>query len=89
MAKPTLYYFWADWCQPCRGQTPIMEELAATDSRFQVVKINVDEPLPVLENMPKLSAVPTIMLAQGNEVVWAKAGAIPKFFLLQELERYL
>lgn len=40
--KPAvLVDFYADWCMPCKMQSPIVEELA--EEGYEVAKVNVDE----------------------------------------------
>lgn len=40
--KPAvLVDFYADWCMPCKMQSPILEELA--EEGYEVAKVNVDE----------------------------------------------
>jgi thiol-disulfide isomerase/thioredoxin len=35
--------FWATWCEPCREQTPILQELVSRDApNFKILSINTD-----------------------------------------------
>lgn len=38
--KVKLYKFYADWCQPCKQQTKLLEE---TPVNVELIPINVDE----------------------------------------------
>ena len=65
----TLVDFWAPWCEPCRMQVPILEELAeSVDGQTKIAKLNVDEAETVAERFG-VQAIPTLLLFKdGNEV---------------------
>jgi thioredoxin 1 len=66
---PVLVDFYADWCQPCRLQGPILDELAReSQDRFQVVKINADDD-PSLAQQWGVSALPTLLVFHEGRVV--------------------
>lgn len=57
----TVYYFTADWCQPCKKTKPIVEELnrEQTIAGFQV--IDVDSATDLVKIF-KIQSVPTFIL---------------------------
>ncbi|MEN3037290.1 MAG: thioredoxin [Candidatus Methanosuratincola petrocarbonis] len=67
--KPVLMDFFAEWCGPCRMQTPIMEELERKyGGRIEIRKIDVDRNME-LANRYNIMVVPTIILEKdGREV---------------------
>ncbi|MBU2710318.1 tetratricopeptide repeat protein [Zooshikella harenae] len=64
---PVLLDFWADWCQPCKSQLPILEKLAtAYGGKFIVAKINADEQ-PMLAQHLAVRSLPTLkIIFQGQ-----------------------
>lgn len=57
----TVYYFTADWCQPCKRTRPIVEELnrEQTTAGFQI--IDVDDNLELVKTFG-IKSVPTFIL---------------------------
>lgn len=66
MAKPILMDFYADWCGPCRMQTPIIDALAKElGDRAEFKKINVDKEGD-LATEKGILVVPTIILEKDG-----------------------
>ena len=87
--KPTLVDFWAEWCGPCRQVSPILDEIAATNSdKMSFYAMNVDEN-PVTPSTYRVTGIPTINVYVGGEVVKSIVGARPKAAILNELSDYL
>lgn len=57
----TVYYFTADWCQPCKRTRPIVEELNRdqTIAGFQIIDVDVNQELV---NGFNIKSVPTFIL---------------------------
>jgi thioredoxin 1 len=57
----TIYYFTADWCQPCKRTKPIVEELnrEQTTAGFQIIDV---DSVPELVKTFKIQSVPTFIL---------------------------
>ena len=66
-----LYYFSADWCQPCQTLGPIMEQIS---QKIQVNKINVDYE-PDLITRYGVRSVPTVILVENGQEVRRFTGA--------------
>ena len=63
----TVYYFTADWCQPCKRTRPIVEELNRdqTIAGFQIIDVDVN---PELVKHFNIQSVPTfILFIEGTE----------------------
>jgi len=71
---PTIIDFYADWCGPCKMQTPILEKLKyELGEDIRIVKIDVDQNQP-LANKLEVKSIPTIMIFQDGELKWRAAG---------------
>ena len=67
MGKPVLIDFYADWCGPCRLQSPIVEELARRmGDQVEVKKINVDDNME-LANKYRIYVVPTLIIEKDQK----------------------
>jgi thioredoxin 1 len=68
-AVPALVDFWAEWCMPCRMIAPTVEELAKEYAgRIKVGKVDTDSNREVSLKYG-ISAIPTLMLFKGGQVV--------------------
>lgn len=64
----TVYYFTAEWCQPCKKTRPIVEELnrEQTEAGFQIIDVDSNSELVKHFN---IKSVPTfILFNQGVEI---------------------
>ena len=83
----TVVDFWATWCGPCRMLSPIIEELAEETPGVVFAKVDVDQNMEVA-NAYKISAVPTVMIFKGGELVERITGVRPKEDLRQLIEAH-
>ncbi len=75
--KPVLVDFWAEWCPPCKALAPTLEQLAReADGRFVVAKVNVDQK-PDLAARYGVRSIPTLILFDGEHILWQGVGAMP------------
>jgi thioredoxin 1 len=80
--NPVLIDFWAEWCGPCRMQSPIIEELATElESTAVIAKLNVDEN-PRLAQKFDVMSIPTIVAMKSGKVVARRVGVTQKKALL-------
>jgi thioredoxin 1 len=61
-----VYYFTADWCQPCKKTRPIVEELnrEQTTAGFQIIDVDMNNEL--VTNFG-IRAVPTFILFEDGQ----------------------
>lgn len=75
---PVLVDFYADWCQPCKVQSPILHELAGElQGKLRIVKIDVDKN-PEIAGRYQVRSIPTLMLFKNGNLIWKQAGVASK-----------
>jgi len=83
---PALVDFWAEWCMPCKMLLPTIEELAGEFSgRVRIGKLNTDDNQNVAVKYG-ISAIPTMLLFKGGELVNKFVGLQQKADLKKALE---
>ena len=86
---PALVDFWAEWCMPCKMQTPTIEELADEYAgRLKVGSLDTDSGRDTAIKYG-ISAIPTLLVFRGGEVVKKLVGLHPKAALKQGLNEVL
>ncbi|NED98690.1 thioredoxin [Phytoactinopolyspora halotolerans] len=86
--KPVLVDFWAEWCRPCQMIAPVLEEIANSQDKLEIVKLNIDEN-PATAASNRVTSIPALHVYSGGEVVKQIIGAKPKQLLLNELADYV
>lgn len=87
-SKPVLVDFWSDGCPPCKRLAPVIDELATENEGQAVVgKVNVGDNMD-LAIQYGISAVPTILVFKGGEVVERMQGYQDKSQLQSVLDNH-
>ncbi len=89
--SPVLVDFYADWCGPCKTQTPILDELAQEfDGKVKFAKVDIDvEENKDLAVKYGVMSVPTLIIFGNGEVKETLVGVTSKSKLQQKLEQLL
>lgn len=75
---PVLVDFWAEWCQPCKMISPIVDDIASEYSgRVKVVKMNVDDNAETPAKYG-VRGIPSLLIFREGNVVATKVGALSK-----------
>ena len=84
-AKETVIVdFYADWCGPCKMQSPILDEIAKENDKVKVCKINVDEEPEITESY-NIMSIPTMMIFKNGDKTKEFVGLTQKENILKEI----
>ena len=81
----TLIDFYADWCGPCRALSPIIDDIAKSETHIKVGKVNVDEERE-LANKYHVRSIPTMVVFKGGKEVDRLVGFLPKEEILSKIK---
>ncbi len=87
--KLVLIDFFATWCQPCKMQAPILEQLSAEmQDRIRIIKIDVDKNQNIAQQY-QVQGVPTLAVFKKGQLLWRNSGVHSKQQLIQALTPFL
>lgn len=89
--RVVLVNLWASWCQPCRTEMPVLQELAErfSNSPFTLLAVSSGEPLSVIDRAVKRYRIDLEVLADpGGEqtLAWGVSG-LPTSYLVDAAGR--
>jgi len=83
--RPVVVDFYAEWCGPCKAQSPILKAIAAElGDRVRVIKIDVDQN-PEIANRYNIQSVPTLIIFKEGEAKYRQSGMHSKSQLMNAL----
>lgn len=75
---PVLLDLWAEWCQPCKQLSPMLERLAnAAGGAWILAKIDVDANQRIAQAL-QVQSIPTVFAVIGGQLVPGFQGALPE-----------
>jgi len=75
---PVLLDLWADWCQPCKQLSPVLEKLAQEAAGAWVLaKIDIEANQRIAQ-MLQVQSIPTVFAVIGGQLVPGFQGALPE-----------
>ena len=75
---PVLLDLWADWCQPCKQLSPVLEKLAnEAAGAWVLAKIDVEANQRIAQ-MLQVQSIPTVFAVIGGQLIPGFQGALPE-----------
>ncbi|NGO14689.1 tetratricopeptide repeat protein [Streptomyces sp. HC44] len=75
---PVVIDFWAEWCEPCKQLSPLLERLAAEYSgRFVLAKIDVDANQMLMQQFG-IQGIPAVFAVVAGQALPLFQGAAPE-----------
>ena len=75
---PVIIDLWADWCEPCKQLSPVLEKLAVeAGGAWVLAKVDIDAN-PQLRAALQVQSIPMVMAVVGGQVVDGFLGAMPE-----------
>ncbi|WP_179320086.1 thioredoxin [Winogradskyella helgolandensis] len=85
---PVLVDFFAEWCGPCKAQSPIIKALAQeVNGKVRVIKIDIDKNQAVAQRY-NVRGVPTLVLFKEGQIVWRQSGVQSKEQLIGVIKQH-
>lgn len=89
--KIALVDFWAEWCQPCKIQGPIISQLAdeyAGNEKIKICKLDVEANKKIAAKL-NIRNIPTIIIFKNGKEVERLVGIKTKGILNKALTKYI
>jgi putative thioredoxin len=87
--RPVLVDFWADWCEPCKTLTPLLEKLANEyQGQFLLAMVDADKQQGIAQQLG-VRSLPTVMVIKDGQPVDGFVGAQPEAQVREILDKYL
>jgi putative thioredoxin len=77
-----VFYFTADWCNPCKKTRPVVEELKKEGFQFQIIDVDYEQ---LLAKQFQVKSIPTFILLEDGKELDRATGAQTR----AELENFI
>ncbi len=77
--------FYANWCNPCKMLSPIIEEVAKEKENITFVKVDVDQASELSELFGVMS-IPTVVYIKNQKMALRELGFKPKITILENIK---
>ena len=89
MTVPVVIDFWADWCEPCKTLSPVLERLAVQDGgRWLLAKIDVDANQQIGQAF-QVQGIPAVFAVVKGQPIPLFQGALPEPQVREYLDELL
>jgi putative thioredoxin len=86
---PVVIDLWAEWCQPCKALSPVLEQLVAADSgQWVLAKVDVDAN-PRIQQAFAVQSIPAVFAVIKGQPVPLFQGALPEAQVREFLDELL
>jgi putative thioredoxin len=86
---PVIMDLWAEWCEPCKQLSPVLEKLAAeAGGQWILAKVDVDAN-PQLSAALQVQSIPMVVAVLGGQLADGFLGAMPEAQVRQWIDQVL
>ncbi len=87
--KPAIIDFYADWCNPCRQLSPIVEEIAKEyEGKIVVYKVDTQKEQLLAQSLG-ITGLPTLLFIPAKGEPQISVGLLPKESLIRAINEVL
>ncbi len=84
---PVVIDFWAEWCEPCKQLSPLLERLAVEyNGRFVLAKVDVDANQMLMQQFG-IQGIPAVFAVVAGQALPLFQGAAPEAQIRETLDQ--